>query len=68
MPAAPVAPIVIALLASTGWILASSLGSALENWRLWLLSAVVTLVIWKTRIHMLWLLGAGGALGWLGWL
>ena len=62
------APIVIALLASTGWILASSHGSALENWRLWLLSAAVTVVIWKTRIHMLWLLGAGGLLGWLGWV
>jgi len=62
------APIVIALLASTGWILASSHGSALENWRLSLLSAAVTVVIWKTRIHLLWLLGAGGLLGWLGWV
>jgi chromate transporter len=62
------APIVIALLASTGWILASSHGSALENWRLWLLASVVTVLIWKTRIHLLWLLGAGGVLGWLGWV
>ena len=61
-------PIVIALLASTGWILASSHGNALENWRLWLLASVVTVVIWKTRIHLLWLLGAGGVLGWLGWV
>jgi chromate transporter len=62
------APIVIALLASTGWILASSHGNALENWRLWLLASVVTVVIWKTKTHLLWLLGAGGVLGWFGWV
>lgn len=62
------APIVIALLASTGWILASSHGSPLENWRPWLLSVVATGVVWRTRIHILWLIGAGGVLGWLGWV
>jgi chromate transporter len=62
------APIVIALLGATGWILASAHGSPLENWRLWLVTAVVSLVVWQTRIHLLWLLAAGGALGWVGWI
>lgn len=62
------APIVIALLAATGWILASAHGGPLENWRLWLVTAVVSIVVWQTRIHLLWLLAAGAALGWVGWV
>ena len=61
-------PIVVALLIATGWILASSQGNTLQNWPLWLLTAVTALLVWRTRIHMLWLLAAGGALGWFGWI
>jgi chromate transporter len=25
-------------------------------------------VVWRTRVHLLWLLGAGAVLGWMGWL
>ena len=60
------APIVIALLIATGWILAASHGNPLEHWRLWLVTAVTALVVWRTRLHMLWLLGAGAALGAFG--
>ena len=62
------APVVIGLLASTGWILCAKLGSAADSWRLWLLTGVVTLLVWRTRIHMLWLLAAGALLGALGWV
>lgn len=62
------APVVIGLLASTGWILCANLGSAAESWRLWLLTAVVTLMVWRTKIHMLWLLATGALLGALGWV
>jgi chromate transporter len=62
------APIVIALLVATGWILVASHGSLTESWRLWLLTIVTTLVVWRTKLHLLWLLGAGGLLGWMGWL
>lgn len=62
------APIVIALLIATGWILAASQGSPLEHWRLWLLTVVTAVVVWRTRLHMLWLLGAGAVLGAVGWL
>lgn len=61
-------PIVIALLAATGWILAASHGSSLDHWPLWLLTLVVTILVWKTRIQMLWLLGGGALLGALGWI
>ena len=60
------APIVIALLIATGWILAANHGNAVKSWPLWLLTAITALLVWRTRIHMLWLLGAGGLLGWFG--
>ena len=60
------APIVVALLTATGWILAVSNGAGLENWPVWLLTAVTTLVVWRSKIHLLWLLGAGALLGWFG--
>jgi chromate transporter len=75
------APIVIALLLSTAWIMASSAGAGvsagagaaapiasavLANWPLWLAAIVSGLIIWRTRIHLLWLLAAGAVLGALG--
>ena len=62
------APIVIALLIATGLILATSQGTGLEHWRLWAVTAISALMVWRTRLHLLWLLGAGGLLGWMGWL
>ena len=62
------APIVIGLLASTGWILSAKAGSAADSWRLWLVTAVVTGLVWRTRIHILWLLGAGALFGAMGWV
>jgi chromate transporter len=60
------APLVVALLIATGWILAANLGSDWRHWPLWLLSLVSALVIWRTRLHLLWILAAGALLGWLG--
>ncbi|MEB0135702.1 chromate transporter [Actimicrobium sp. CCC2.4] len=60
------APIVIALLLSTGWILTASNGASIINWPLWLLSAASGIIIWRTRLHLLWLLGLGALLGWIG--
>ena len=61
-------PIVIALLIATGWILATSHGSSWDHWPLWLVTVVSTMVVWRTKSHLLWLLGAGGVLGWMGWV
>jgi chromate transporter len=67
------APVVIALLLSTAWIMASSAAAAtgtvrdmLAHWPVWLTVFVSGLIIWRTRIHLLWLLAAGAALGALG--
>ncbi|HVR54680.1 MAG TPA: chromate transporter [Pseudorhodoferax sp.] len=65
---AGMAPLVVALLVATGWVLAGSQGQSPQNWRLWLLTAVVAWLVWRTRLHLLWLLGAGAALGALGWV
>lgn len=62
------APIVIALLIATGWLLTGSHDHPARDWPLWLLTAVATLLVWRTRIHLLWLIGAGGLLGALGWV
>ena len=78
------APVVIALLLSTAWIMASaaagtagagvgadtgSAGAAPDlaaAGPLWLTAIVSGVVIWRTRIHLLWLLAAGAVLGALG--
>ena len=58
------APLVIGMLLSTAWLLGA--GGGAGSWPLWLLSLASCLVIWRTRLHLLWLLGAGAVLGALG--
>ena len=60
------APLVVALLLATGWVLSSAHANPATDWPLWLLTAVVTLLVWRTRLHLLWLLGAGALLGAFG--
>ena len=84
------APVVIALLLATGWLLAApavpagnptqfelpmlldpshwSTWLTLQPLTAWMLTIVATIVVWRTRLHMLWLLGAGAALGVVGWV
>ena len=57
-------PIVVALIGATGWVLASAHGNPATDWRLWLLTAATTLILWRSRIHFLWLLAAGAVIGW----
>jgi chromate transporter len=61
------APIVVALLMATGWVLTAGHGPIQENRWLWVLTLVSTLVVWQTRIHLLWLLAAGALGGVMGW-
>lgn len=60
------APIVIALLIATGWILSSAHNAPGRDWPLWLLTAASALIVWRSKIHLLWLLAAGAVLGWFG--
>lgn len=59
------APIVIALLLSTSFILGAAGGNPAHDWPLWLLAVVSGLVIWRTKVHLLWVLAAGALAGWL---
>lgn len=60
------APIVVALLLATAWILAGAERDPATHWPVWLVSVAAALIVWKTRLHLLWLLGAGALLGWFG--
>ena len=62
------APIVVALLLATGWILAGADKDVAGNWPLWLISIAAAILVWRTKIHLLWLLGAGALLGWFGFV
>ena len=61
---AGMAPIVIALMFATAWILIGAGGNA----RLALLTLASALLVWRTRLHLLVLIGAGAAAGALGWV
>ena len=61
-------PIVIGLLLSTAWTLGAAHGLPQDIPVLWGLTAASALLVWKTRIHMLWLIAAGAALGAGGWV
>jgi chromate transporter len=60
------APVVVGLLVSVGIILGSANHTWATDWPLWTLSVVAGLIIWRTRLHLLWLLAAGAVLGWFG--
>jgi chromate transporter len=62
------APVVIGLLLATAWSLGSAHGNPATDWPLWLLTAATMVLVWRTRLHLLWLLGAGALLGALGWV
>lgn len=62
------APIVVALVLSTGWLLASAHGKPAQDWPLWLLTAASAWTVWRTRLHLLWLIGLGAVVGALGWV
>ncbi|WP_395399199.1 chromate transporter [Pseudoduganella sp. UC29_106] len=57
------APLVIALLVSTGIVLGAVDRDFAADWRLWVLSIVAGVVIWRTRVHLLWLLAVGAVFG-----
>ncbi|NUR22284.1 chromate transporter, partial [Frateuria sp.] len=42
------APIVVALLIATGWVLATGATYNLRDWTLWLVAAVTAVIVWRT--------------------
>ena len=65
---AGMAPIVIALLIATGWLLTGNHENPTQDWPLWALTGATTLIVWKSKTHLLILLGFGALLGALGWI
>lgn len=63
---AGMAPVVIALLIATGWLLTVANDQPQRDWPLYALTAVVAVIVWRTRLHLLWLIAAGAVLGMLG--
>jgi chromate transporter len=61
---AGMAPIVIALMFATGWILTG----VSPGWPHVLLTLATTVLVWRTRVHLLVLIAVGGILGALGWV
>ena len=62
------APIVIGLLVSTGWLLSAAHRDLHQDWKLWLVTAAATILMLKTNIHLLWMVAAGGVMGAAGLL
>ena len=62
------APIVIALLLATAWLLTMSHNQPARDWPLYALTLLTTLIVWRTKVHMLMLIGIGALLGALGWV
>lgn len=63
------APVVVGLLIATGWVLAAgNQAPDAPPWHLWLVAGVAALIVWRTRIHLLWLLAVGAALGAAGFV
>lgn len=62
------APVVVALLVATGWILTAGHGSWASHPGPYVITAFSALLVWRTRLHLLWLLTAGAAAGAAGWV
>lgn len=65
---AGMAPIAVALLVATGWVLAGTQATGTASWRPWSLRGLVTFLVCWTRLHLLWLLAAGAVLCVYGWV
>ena len=62
------APIVMGMMLTTAWVLASTPGSMRQAPGQWALSSATRLLVWRTRLHLLWWLAIGAALGAMGWV
>lgn len=61
---AGMAPIVIALMFATGWILSAET----PGWRHVMLTVTAAILVWRTRLHLLVMIAVGAIVGGLGWV
>jgi len=57
-------PVTVGLLLATGWVLTPPV----EQTRALVLSVVVAVLVWRTRLSLIWLVAAGALLGAMGWV
>jgi chromate transporter len=62
------APIVIGLLVSTGWLFSAAHRNFELVWKLWLVTSISVALVMRTSLHLLWMIAAGGVLGGAGLL
>ncbi|MEH3085139.1 MAG: chromate transporter [Xylophilus ampelinus] len=62
------APVVVGLLVAAGWVLVRSGADAGEPGTVWAIAGVAALLVWRTKLHLLWMLAAGALLGAVGGL
>ena len=62
------APIVISMLLATCWLLTSPHRDIQQDWPLLLLASLIAFLTLKTKVHILWMLALGAALGALGFV
>lgn len=61
-------PIVVGVLLSGAWLLARADGHWAASGGLWVVSGVCTVLVWRTRLHLLWMLSVGALVGAAGWI
>lgn len=57
-------PVTVGLLLATGWLLMPSI----DHPRSMVTSIAVAIIVWRTKIRLIWLVAAGALLGGLGWI
>lgn len=61
------APIVVGVMLSTAWLIGQSAGVWADA-KLAVIAALSLLLVWRTQVHLLWLLAAGALAGAMGWV
>ncbi|MFT4190448.1 MAG: chromate transporter [Comamonas sp.] len=62
------APLTIGLILATGWVLMAPPSQWRTAWPSVILTLAALLLMWRTRIHLLWLIAGGAVVGVLGWV
>ncbi|TDM08811.1 MAG: chromate transporter [Ideonella sp. MAG2] len=61
------APVVVGVMLSTAWLIGQGAGVWADT-KLAALALLSLLLVWRTQLHLLWLLGAGAFAGAMGWV
>lgn len=51
---------------ATGWLLSAAHNDPARDWPLRLLTVCATVLVWCTKLHLLWMIGAGALAGAIG--